>query len=196
MQRVRQRQEYRTSEGATHPPGTDSSRVTLFSDYAVLDRRNKSYVIGSLVRLVRIGDHGRQEYKRPVAYNDPKKESITSFFQVYNPIGGNSFEVTTKLLEFPFKDILTHVNLAICDGGNTLLIPDEELGELKKSVEAVFNRPRRNVTSASESPSSMEHEGYAGRDDGRVVVEVLPEQLPEGGPRRSTRRRNAIVYDS
>ena len=88
------------------------------------------------------------------------------------------------------------MNLAICDGGNTLLIPDQELGELKKSVEAVFNRPRRNVTSASESPSSMEHEGYAGRDDGRVVVEVLQEQLPEGGPRRSTRRRNAIVYDS
>lgn len=29
----------------------NSSRVTLFNDYVVLDRRNKSYVIGSLVPL-------------------------------------------------------------------------------------------------------------------------------------------------
>ena len=34
------------------------------------------------------------------------------------------------------------------------------------------------------------------RNDGRVVVEVQPEEETEGGPRRSTRKRNAIVYDS
>ena len=172
LQRVRQRQEYRTSEGATHPPGTDSSRVTLFSDYAVLDRRNKSYVIGSLVRLVCVGDHGRQEYKRLVAYNDPKKrEHHLLFFQVYNPIGGNSFEVTTKLLEFPFKDILTHVNLAICDGGNTLLIPDEELGELKKKRGGGIQPTKKECYIRFRiPPQAWEHEGYAGRDDGRVVV--------------------------
>ena len=58
LQRVCQRQGYRSSEGGPHP-----HTHTLFNDYAVLDRRNKSYVIGSLVRLVRVGDHGRQEYK-------------------------------------------------------------------------------------------------------------------------------------
>ena len=90
-------------------------------------------MIRSLVRLVRVGDHGRQEYKRPVPYNDPKKESITCFFQVYNPIGQHAFEVTTaNLLEFPFKDILTHVNLAISDAADTLLIPEEEHSEVKK----------------------------------------------------------------
>ena len=186
-------------EGAPHHQDADSGRVTtLFNDYAVLDRRNKSYVIGSLVRLVRVGDHGRQEYKRPVPYNDPKKESITCFFQVYNPIGQHAFEVTTaKLLEFPFKDILMHVNLAISDTADTLLIPEEEHSEVKKSVEKVFRQPRpRTITNALESPSSSTaHQGYARRDDGRVVVEVQPEQQTEGGPRRSTRKRNAIVYD-
>ena len=195
MQRVRQRQEYRSSERAPHPQDADSSRVTLFNDYAVLDRRNKSYVIGSLVRLVRVGDHVRQEYKRPVPYDDPKKESITCFFQAYNPIGQNAFEVTTaKLLEFPFKDILTHVNLAISDATDTLLIPEEE-----HSVEKVFWQPppRRTITNALESPSSSTaDQGYAGSDDGRVVVEVQPEQQTEGRPRRSIRKRNAIVYDS
>ena len=76
MQRVRQRQEYRNSGDAPHPQDADPSRVALFNDYAVLDRRNKTYVIGSLVHLVRVGDHGCQENKRPVAYDDPKKESI------------------------------------------------------------------------------------------------------------------------
>ena len=199
MQRVRQRQEYRSSEGAPHPQDADSSRVTLFNDYAVLDRRNKSYVIGSLVRLVRVGDHGRQEYKRPVPYDDPKKESITCFFQAYNLIGQNAFEVTTaKLLEFPFKDILTHVNLTISESTDTLLIPEEEHSEVKKSVEKVFRQPRRRtITNELESPSSSTaDQGYSGSDDGRVVVEVQPEQQTEGGPRRSTRKRNAIVYDS
>ena len=198
MQRVRQRQEYRNTEGAPHPED-DSSRVSLFNDYAVLDRRNQSYVIGSLVRLVRVGDHGHQEYKRPVSYDDPKKESITCFIQVYNPIGPNSFDVTTSnVLEFPFKDILTHVNLAISDAAETLLIPVEEHNEVKKSVAKMFEqrRPSRTALTASESPSSTAHQGYASSDDGRVVVEVQPEEQTEGGPRRSTRKRNAIVYDS
>lgn len=73
LQRVCQRQEYRSTGDAPHPQDADHSRVALFNDYAVLERLNKTYVIGSLVRLVRVGDHGRQEYKRPVAYNDPKK---------------------------------------------------------------------------------------------------------------------------
>ena len=103
------------------------------------------------------------------------------------------------MLEFPFKDILTHVNLAISDATDTLLIPEEEHSEVKKSVEKVFRqpRPRRTITNALESPSSSTaDQGYTGSDDGRVVIEVQPEQQTEGVPRRSTRKRNAIVYDS
>ena len=57
--------------------------------------------------------------------------------------------------------------------------------------------PIRTITNALESPSSSTaDQGYAGSDDGRVVVEVQPGRQTEGGPRRSTRKRNAIVYDS
>ena len=141
MQRIRQRQEYRNLGDAPHPQDADPSRVTLFNDYAVLDRRNKTYVIGSLVHLVRIGDHGCKEYKRPVAYNDPKKESIKCFFQAYNKIGQNSFEVSTdKVVELPFTNILTPVNLAVSDAGNTLVIPKEEHREVQQSVEKVFEQ--------------------------------------------------------
>jgi len=84
LQRVRQRQEYRNAEGAPHPED-DNNRVSLFNDYAWLDRRNKAYVIGSLVRLVRVGDHGRQDYKRPVPYDDPKKRKQHMFCPSVQP---------------------------------------------------------------------------------------------------------------
>lgn len=127
-----------------------------------------------------------------------KKESITCFVQAYNPIRPNSFEATTsKLLEIPFKDILTHVNLEISDKAETLLINQEEHAEVKKSVAIMFEprRPSRS-TVASEFPSSTAHQVCAVNDDGRVVVEVEPEKQTEGGLRRSTRKRNAFVYDS
>lgn len=88
-------------------------------------------------------DHSRKEYKQPVAYNDPKKESIRCFFQAYNKIGQNSFEVSmAKVVELPFTNILTHVNLAVSDAGNTLVIPKEEHRELQQSVEKVFEQRR------------------------------------------------------
>lgn len=162
MQRVCQRQEYRSTGDAPHPQDADPSRVALFNDYAVLERLNKTYVIGSLVRLVRVGDHGRQEYKRTVAYNDPKKESIKCFFQAYNKIGQNSFEVSTaKVVELPLTDILTHVNLVVSDAGNTLVIPEEEHREVQQSVAKVFEqqRSRKTITTALGSLSSTAHNG-------------------------------------
>lgn len=199
MQRVRQRREYRNSGDAPHPQDADPSRVALFNDYAVLDRQNKTYVISSLVRLVHVGDHGCQENKRPVAYDDSKKESIKCFFQAHHKIGQNSFEVSTaKAFEFPFTDILMHVNLAVSDSGSTLDIPEEAHKEVQQTVKKVFEqrRSRRTITTTLGSLSSTAHDRFIGSDDGRVVVQVEPEQQTEGGLRRSTRRRHAIVYDS
>ena len=53
--------------------------VALFDDYAVVDRHSQSFFIGSLSRMVHTGSRGRQEYKRPVAYDDPKRESMTCY---------------------------------------------------------------------------------------------------------------------
>ena len=61
-----------------------------------------------------------------------RRKKVSCFFQAYNPMGQNAFEVTTaKLIEFPFKDILTHVNLVISDAPDTLLIVEEEHSEIK-----------------------------------------------------------------
>ena len=84
-----------------------------------------------------------------MAYNDPKKESIKCFFQAYNKIGQNSFEVSmAKVVEFPFTDILNHVNLVVSDAGNTLFISEEEHREVQQSVETVFEQQQSRSTRA------------------------------------------------
>ena len=90
------------------------------------------------------------------------------------------------------------MNLEISDTAETLLIDKEEHAEVKKSVAMMLQprRPRRSTIAASISSSSTAHQGCAISDDGRVVVEVEPEEQTRGGPRRPTRKRNAFVYDS
>ena len=82
------------------------------------------------------------------------------------------------MLEFPFKDILMHVNLAISDATDTLLSMRGNTAESKKCRDGI--------------PATLSKDS----DIGRVVVEVQPEQQTEGGPWRSTRKRNTIVYNS
>jgi len=81
LQRVHQRQEYRNAEGAPHAED-HNNRVSLFND-----RRNKTYIIGSLVHLVCVGDHGCQDYKR--------RESITWFVQAGLTLGSRRSPVAT-----------------------------------------------------------------------------------------------------
>lgn len=64
LARVRQRQEYQTVEERAP---TNTSMVSLFDDYAVLDRSKSGYLVGNLVRLSHKGTRGSQDYKRPVS---------------------------------------------------------------------------------------------------------------------------------
>ena len=83
LQRVRQRQEYGRLESESTLQNND---VTLFEDYAVLDRDNKMFRIGNLVRLICNGNRNASlEYQRPVPYSDPKRQSITAYLQLLWP---------------------------------------------------------------------------------------------------------------
>ncbi|KAL9954635.1 hypothetical protein ACROYT_G042199 [Oculina patagonica] len=118
LQRVRQRQEYSRVEGET---ALQSASVALFEDYAVLDRENKTFRIGNLVRFCAGNRNKSVEYQRPVPYNDPKKQSITTYMQLYSPLQGPDgleqrgvYELqTSELCAFPFVDVLTHVNVLV-----------------------------------------------------------------------------------
>lgn len=176
--------------------------VALFDDYVVVDRHSQSFFIGSLSRMVHAGSHGRQEYKRPVAYDDPKRESITCYFQVYQNVQENVHDGIYKigdseLRQLPFTDILTQVNLTVSEDG-TLCVPEEELAEIRSGVARVFEsqpRRRRATTTASAPHTEGELSHPLTLDEGIVRLQVQPEQQSDGGPRRSTRVRTVLLYD-
>lgn len=202
--RVRQRQEYHrgTSMIAGRNRSPSTTGVALFDDYAVVDRHSQSFFIGSLSRMVHAGSHGRQEYKRPVPYDDPKRESITCYFQVYQNVQENDHDGIYKigaseLRQLPFTDILTQVNLTVSEDG-TLRVPDDELTEIRSGVARVFeSQPRRRrattTTSAPRTEGELSHS--LTHDEGIVRLQVQPEQQSDGGPRRSTRVRTVLLYD-
>ena len=59
LTRVRWRQKYQTVEETV---------VSLFDDYAVLDRSKSGYLVGNLVCLTYNGFRECQDYERPVSY--------------------------------------------------------------------------------------------------------------------------------
>lgn len=149
--------------------------------------------------MVHIGNHDRQEYKRPVPYADPKKESIACYFQVYDKLqmnGAGGYRLNaSELRNFPFTDIPTQVNLTMSDDG-TLLLTDEEFTEVTSSVTRFFKpTPRRRRTANTTESSTAREQSHTSSDDGIVRLQVHPEQQIEGGLRRSGRVRTAIVYD-
>ena len=201
--RVRQRQEYRGGSmiaGRNRSP--NSTAIALFDDYAVGDRHSQSFFIGNLSRMVHVGSHERQEYKCPVAYEDPKRESITCYFQVYQNVQENFHDGIYKIdasevWQLPFTDILTQVNLTVSKDG-TLCVPDDELTEIRSGVARVFEsqpRQRRATTTTSVPYTEGELSHPLTLDDAIMRLQVQPQQQSDGGPRRSTRMRTVLLHD-
>lgn len=193
LQRVRQRQEHGRSESETT---LQNDHVTLFEDYAVLDRDNKTFRIGNLVRLICAGNRNASlEYQRPVPYSDPKRQSITAYLQLYDPVQGPAgeeqrgvFELkTSEPCKFPFVDLLTHVNVSI-RADNLYEIPSEKLASVENEANGLLQPPpRRGSRAATQLPN----------DDGiiRLTVEAT-ETADSNGLRRSSRTRTAVIFNS
>ena len=195
LQRVRQQQEYGRSESETT---LQNNHVTLFEDYAVLDRDNKTFRIGNLVRLICAGNRNASlEYQRPVPYSDPKRQSITAYLQLYDPAQGPAGEEqrgvfefkTSEPRKFPFVDLLTHVNVSIRDD-NLYEIPSEEIASVENEANSLLQPPPR-CTGGSRAATQLPN------DDGiiRLTLEAT-EPADSNGPRRSSRTRTAVIFNS
>ena len=74
-----------------------------------------AFVLGNLIRMVLNGNHGRVDYKRPVNYDDSKKQSIICYFHVYSEITRDGSVIRGKYK--PFSDIISHTNMSITEEG-------------------------------------------------------------------------------
>ena len=142
---MRQRQQYQRTEGPASASSGNS--VCLFNDYAVLDHEKMAFVLGNLIRMVLNGNHSRVDYKRPVNYDDSKKQSIICYFHVNSEvtrdgsvIRGKYKPLLSDIHEFPFSDIILHTNMSITEQG-ILTVLKEELTEIE-STTATRLQPR------------------------------------------------------
>ena len=198
LERVRQRQQYQTTEGLASASSGNSA--CLFNDYAVLDREKMAFVLGNLIRMVLNGNHGRVDYKRPVNYDDSKKQSIICYFHVYSEVTRDGSVVRGKykpslsdIHEFPFSDIISHTNMSITEEG-ILTIPEEELTEIE-STAAIRLQPR--PTRVTRTRTSVERmASQFAFDEGIARTVVTPQQSSADGPRRSGRTRTVISYNT
>ena len=168
--------------------------VSLFDDYAVLDRSKSGYLVGNLVRLTHKGTRGSQDYKRPVSYDDDRGKDITAFLQIYPKLDVPelNFSLHSALQSVPFRDIMCHVNLrATEDGTDTVELSADEHSALLVAVGRLLSssrRTRRQPATAS-SPENVDAVN-------RTVVRP-PEHAYQVGSevRRSSRVRTVLWYD-
>ena len=181
LTRVRQRQEYQTVE-ETAP--TNASMVSLFDDYAVLDRSKSGYLVGNLVRLSHKGTLGSQDYKRPVSYSDDRGSKLD--------VPELKFSLQSTLQSVPFRDIMCHVNLrATEDEIDTLELSADEHSALLVAVGRLLSSSRRTRRRpATGTATSVEDVDAVNR----TVVRPT-EQEGESELRRSSRVRTVLWYD-
>ena len=135
-----------------------------------------------------------------MAYDDPNREAITCYFQVYKDVQENVHDGIYKtgaseLRQFPVTGILTQVNLTVSEDG-TLRVPDDELAEIKSGVARVFEsqpRRRRATTTTSTPRTEGELSHSLSHDEGIVRLQVQPEQQNDAGSAEINQSENCPV---
>jgi hypothetical protein len=192
LQRVRQRQQYgRPDNDSESGLSKDSNTIELFGDYVIYDKTKKHFLVGNLVRVILDGQNGKVEYRRPVSYQDPKKQKIHCYFQLYDAkkIDGKDvrgkFVYTSLLKQFCLTEVISHTNLIIEEDGS-FTMPAEELHEFETTV-----LERAGTTRRREETQGQQLED----DNGVSRIVVIPEENTTG-LRRSCRKRTVVQYSS
>ncbi|XP_072023023.1 uncharacterized protein [Amphiura filiformis] len=180
LRRVRQRQEY---DNASVSVQNSVDLVSLFSDYAILKKAQKTFVIGQVIRMV----HKGKDFRRPVSYEDSRANNIQVTVNVYTMLSNGVYkkEISDTLIKF--NDIIAHVNLEVNVHTGEYQLHCHTLEEINKAVQRLC--PTR--TAATSAPTV---EKQLGSDDGRRLVPVEP-VVADDGIRRSRRRRNMIISE-
>lgn len=195
LKRVRQRQEFsRRDVDSNKKAGEDY--VSLFTDYALIDKRKATFMVGRIERMVLCGSNGRKDYKRPEPLNSANKERITVLVREYELVdeGECIFSSSqTNLISRDFKDILCEVNLTVTSSDD-LAMEKDDFATIKQIVQ-------RRITPHPQRTQARRHQERAvdradfENIDGTVRSIVTPE-INNNGNRQSSRVRTVIVRDS
>ena len=173
---MRQRQEFGTK---SHSAPTDVTSVCLFEEYVVLDKANKDFWIGQVLRITNKG----QEYVRPVAIDDPQNSTIQLYIVKYNR-EANVLTPGDQIPKVPLRDILCQIALT-SDGGDRLYVDSSDMDHIKNQVAALL----------CPHPKRRKH-----KESTRVSKKKVPDDPSlytpsQDGVRRSKRQRTIIIHE-
>ena len=155
----------------------------------MVDRKNKIYIVGQVTRMI----HKKKDFKRPVNFDDSRRDDIEVHVIPYTINKHNHthhyFVKGMAHVVVRFTDIMTHVNLSITDDEKMLTIPNTEVDLLQQEVNKLC---KRNMTKKSSHVKKDQNVD----DDGRRTLTINPEAcINEDSTRRSKRKRTLIVHE-
>ena len=184
LRRVRQRQEYDTNSHTRQETSDSADTVSLFSDYAILKKAEKSFDIGQVVRMV----HNGKDFRRPVSYEDNRVNSIAVTVKLYTQSANGNYRNGVQEINIKISDIISHVNLEVDVQSGEYKLDTCTKEELDNAVTKLC--PSSSVTRTSQSLRRVHQQQQD--DDGRRRITVEP-TLVNDGRRQSTRRRNMLI---
>lgn len=133
--------------------------------------------------------HKGKDFRRPLAYNDPRVSDIKLHVIPYKQLEDNPtlFTKGSASLEIKFKDIITHVNLTIDVESAKFGCDHEAIMALQSTVDKLCQPPNPIVP----RPRREQH----AEDDGRRVVLSEPAVAHDPSTRRSSRVRKVITHE-
>ncbi|XP_066932924.1 uncharacterized protein [Clytia hemisphaerica] len=192
LQRVRQRNEYKTGT-STSAGGIDERRsVALYNDYAFVDRIQSSYIIGRVERILFRDGKKKVDYTRPEPFDSVVKNNLSLTVSFYEKCGKGWLQNKSTLRTVPFKDAFSEVDLVLED--DCLVLEKDAENVLVENLHKLFSTNKKIQVKQRETINERNDTNFE-TIDGKITVEVTPMDSSDSGLRRSTRKRKMIIYD-
>ena len=112
--------------------------MALFEEYVIPDKQHNSFFMGQVV----LSTHNGQDFRRPVALNDPRAGNINLFLLRYDSAGEGSFVPENDVVQCKLSDVLAPVVLEACASG-VLKMDPADLKHIEKLVNGMTTpKPR------------------------------------------------------
>ena len=157
--RVRQRNEYgNKGVSAVHSTSKETGEsVCLFEEYAVINRRQKTFWIGQVIRMI----HNGKDYRRPVPFNDPHASDIVVHIVKFQSQASSetTLNKTCVIEKAQVSDILSHVEISFESPG-VFTVEQNDIDHIKETIKEMFpaqQKTRKQSHQVQQSPQASEH---------------------------------------
>ena len=151
----------------------------------MVQRKERTFFFGQVCRMI----HKGKDFRKPVAFDDPRAKDIRVSLNRYKQVGDMSFTKDTEACNVSFSDIMCAVNLSVNVSNGNYKIDEKTLTELKEIVSRICP-----TTTVTRRPIEHGHHRNQDEDDDGRRRSVVEPSTSADGQRRSQRTRVQIQY--